>query len=255
MESTRTRMILVAVLVTLFAVGMAGLLNYFKYRSTADRIVKERLLVIGNSIVGSIQSSLALGIQLNDLNTLQSTMERERATDELILSIEVFDTDGQPLYSTDRLRAERAVSPAWMGAAKHAGDGDWFVEDGGESAAGVSIKNSFGLRIGYLAVRFSADRVRDAHAAVARDLATAAFLVWVIAAALASLALLGVMRRLTKDVAAVEAALRSPDPSRLPEAVRRGPFGTALARFFETVTTADTKLLALRASLDRGNGK
>ncbi len=255
MESTRSRMILVAVLVCFFAVGMAGLLNYFKYRSSADRIVKERLLVIGNSIVGSIQSSLALGIQLNDLGTLQSTMDRERATDELILGIEVFDTDGQPLYSTDRLRAQRSVTPAWLATARHAGDGDWFVEDGSESAAGVSIKNSFGLRIGYLAVRFSADRVRDAHVAVAKELATAAFGVFVAAAVLASLALLGVMRRLTRDIAAVEAALRSPDPSRLPDAVRRGPFGNALRRFFDTVTQADSKLLALRANLDRGTGR
>ncbi len=255
MESTRTRMILVALLVCLFAVGMAGLLNYFKYRTSADRIVKERLLVIGNSIVGSIQSSLALGIQLGDLGTLQSTMDRERATDQLILGIEVFDTEGQPLYSTDRLRAERPVAPSWLAAARHAGEGDWFIEDGSESAAGVSIKNSFGLRIGYLAVRFSADRVHDAHAAVARDLATAAFGVFVVAAGLSSLLLLGVMRRLTRDVAAVEAALRSPEPSRLPDAVRRGPFGPALRRFFDTVGLADAKLLALRANLDRGTAR
>ena len=38
MESTRSRMILVATLVCFFAVGMAALLNYYKYRGTADRI-------------------------------------------------------------------------------------------------------------------------------------------------------------------------------------------------------------------------
>jgi hypothetical protein len=95
-------MILVAVLVCLFAVGMAGFLNFFKYRSNAERIIKERLVVTGTSIENSIQSSLALGLQFADLGTLPGTLERERATDDLILSIEVFDTEGKPLYCTDR---------------------------------------------------------------------------------------------------------------------------------------------------------
>ena len=82
MESTKQRMVMVAVLVCLFSVGMAGLLNYFKYRSTAERIVRERLVVIGDSIETSIQLSLALGLQFSDLNTLPETLERERANDD-----------------------------------------------------------------------------------------------------------------------------------------------------------------------------
>ena len=45
MNAARPQMILVAVLVCLFAVGMAGLLNFFKYRSNAERLIKERLVV------------------------------------------------------------------------------------------------------------------------------------------------------------------------------------------------------------------
>ena len=97
MTTTKPQMILVAVLVCLFAVGMAGFLNYFKYRSNAERILKERLVVTGNAIESNIQSSLALGMNFSDIGTLQATMDRERATDDLILSIEVFDMDGKPL--------------------------------------------------------------------------------------------------------------------------------------------------------------
>ncbi len=81
MNSTRPQMIMVAVLVCLFAVGMAGLLNFFKYRTNAERIIKERLVVTGTSIENSIQSSLALGMQFSDLGTLPGTLERERASD------------------------------------------------------------------------------------------------------------------------------------------------------------------------------
>jgi hypothetical protein len=252
MAKTKPQLIIVAVLVCLFAVGMAGLLNFFKYRSNAERIIKERLVVTGTSIENSIQSSLALGLQFSDLGTLPGTLERERATDDLILSIEVFDTEGRPLYSTDRLRQARHVSDAWLSAARLAGGADWFVKDGNESAAGIAIQNSFGLTIGYLALRYSQDQVASSTHAVARDLALSTFAVFIVAAALSSLALMAVMGRLARDFESVEAALRARDSARPSGALLRGPFGRALRRFFDTLREAEAELARLRAELERG---
>ena len=252
MNTTKPQMILVAVLVCLFAVGMAGFLNFFKYRSNAERIIKERLVVTGTSVENSIQSSLALGLQFADLGTLPGTLERERATDDIILSIEVFDTDGKPLYSTDRLRATRHVPPAWLSAARQAKGDDWFVKSGTESAAGIAIQNSFGLVIGYLALRYSEEQVSASTQAVARELAVYALGVFAAAATLASLALLAVMNRLTRDFGAVEMELRSADPLRPSEAVRKGPFGRSLRRFFERVRGAEAEIAMLRGNLERG---
>jgi hypothetical protein len=255
MARTKPQLIIVAVLVCLFAVGMAGLLNFFKYRSNAERIIKERLVVTGTSIENSIQSSLALGLQFADLGTLPETLERERATDDLILSIEVFDTEGKPLYSTDRLRAARDVPAAWVTAARQAAPNDWFVKSGTESAAGIAIQNNFGLVIGYLALRYSEEQVGESTMVVAKQLALAALAVFAVAAALASLALVSVMGRLTRDFDAVEAALRTRDGARLSPAVQKGPFGRALRRFFETVRRAETDIAQLRGELDRGASK
>src|SRR5438094_267051 len=58
MKTNRPQMILVAILVCLFAVGMAGLLNFFKYRSIAERIVQERLVATGQAIEHNIQALL-----------------------------------------------------------------------------------------------------------------------------------------------------------------------------------------------------
>ncbi len=245
-------MVLIAVLVCLFAVGMAGFLNFFKYRSNAERIIKERLVVTGTSIENGIQSSLALGLQFADLGMLPGTLERERATDDLILSIEVFDTDGKPLYSTDRLRATRVVPTAWLAAARQAAGADWFVKNGTESAAGIAIQNSFGLTVGYLALRYSEEKVSESTRAVAQELALSALAVFIAAATLASLALLAVMHRLTRDFNAVEASLRSADPLRPSDAVRKGPFGRPLQRFFERVRAAEAELTLLRGNLERG---
>lgn len=252
MKTTKPQMILVAVLVCLFAVGMAGFLNYFKYRSNAERILRERLVVTGNAIETNIQSSMALGLQFSDIGTLPGTMDRERATDESILSIDIFDVDGKLLYSTDRLRATRGVPPTWLAAARQANGADWFVKDGTESAAGTAIENNFGLRIGHVALRFSEEQVNASHSAVARELALSTAAVFVAAAALASLALLAVMRRLSKELDAVETALRSADPLRPSAIVRRGAFGSALAQFFERVRGAEAEIALLRRDLERG---
>ena len=252
MNAARPQMILVAVLVCLFAVGMAGLLNFFKYRSNAERLIKERLVVTASAIENSINSSLALGMQLSDLGTLQGTLERERATDELILSIEVCDLEGKPLYSTDRLRATRNVPAAWLDAARHANGDDWFVKLGTESAAGIAIKNSFGLLQGYLALRYSDEQVKAATSKVAEKLAALAIAIFLVAAALASLSLVAMMSRVARDFEAIEQALRSGDPMRPSEALRKGPFGLALRRFFDSVRSAEGEIALLRGQLEHG---
>jgi hypothetical protein len=245
-------MIVVAVLVCLFAVGMAALLNYFKYRSTADRIVNGRLVVIGKGIENSIQASLALGLTFSDLGTLPSLMEREQTADDLILEIKVFDTDGKPLYSTNRLKMARTVPASWLAAARRAGDADWFVQENGDNTVGIPIKNNFGLTVGYLALRYSRDNIDRAAHVVAKNLVLTALGVFAGAAALASLALTLVMRRLERDMSMVEAALQHSGSAGPAEEINEGPFGPALARFFDMVRAAEVQIAAIRGRLARG---
>ncbi len=249
MDSTKSRMIGVAIVVCGFAVGMAGLLNYFKYRTTANRLVTERLVVTGRSVENAIQSSLALGLQFSDIGTLPGTLDREQATDSLIQGIDIFDTEGKLLYSTDRLRSARPVPAAWLAAARKAGNGNWLVDGGEETAAGISVQNNFGLTIGYLALRFSGERVRDETFAVGREIAASSLLVFLAAAGLSSLALVTVMRRLGSDVGRVEAALRAGDAARATAIASRGPFGPSLLSFLRTTRLAEAEVARLRALL------
>lgn len=254
MDSTSSRMIGVAVVVCGFAVGMAGLLNYFKYRGTANRLVTERLVVTGKSVENAIQSSLELGLQFSDIGTLPGTLEREQATDSLILGIDIFDTEGKLLYSTDRLRAARPVPAAWLAAARKAGSSDWLVEIQDESAAGIRVTNNFGLTIGYLAIRYSGDRVRQAADAVGREIAQSSLIVFLIAAGLSSLALVAVMRRLDRDIDRVEDALRAGDSARAIALASRGPFGPATRKFLKTTRLAEAEIARLRSQLQSGTG-
>ncbi len=254
MNSTRGRMVAVAVVVCGFAVGMAGLLNYFKYRSISNRLVTERLVVTGKAVENTIQSALELGLQFADIATLPGTLDRERSTDQLIEGIDVFDIDGTMLYSTDRLRAARPIPASWLAAAKKAGSENWFAEDDQQAAAGISVKNNFGLTIGYLALRYSGERVRDAAYVVGKELALSTLLMFVVSSALSALALLAVMNRLSLDVGNVEAALRTGEGSLAYVKALRGPFGEALRQFAKTTRQTHARLAELRTQLQRGAG-
>lgn len=254
MDSTQRRMIAVAVAVCAFAVGMAGLLNFFKYRATARGLIEQRLSFSGRSIENSIQSSLSLGLQFGDIATLPAMLARERAGDDLILGIDIFNADGTPIYSTDPSRAAQPVPAVWHSAARKAGDQDWVSHGEDESVVGVGLQNNLGLTIGHIALRYSEERVRQAGQAVARDLALNSLLVFVVSAMLSSLALLAVMRRLARDMQTVEQVLRTDDPLRAEAAARRSPFRDALIRFGQTVRSAENELADARAQLRRGAG-
>jgi hypothetical protein len=253
-DSTQRRMIAVAVAVCAFAIGMAGLLNYFKYRATASRIIEQRLTYTGKSIENSIQSSLALGLQFADLTTLPDLLQRQRASDDLIMDIDVFDTDGRPLYSTDAGRRAQTAPAAWLAAARKAGQHDWTVHADEESAVGVALQNNFGLTIGHVALRYSDARVRQAAQAVARDLALNSLAVFAVAATLASLALLAVMRRLGRDMAHGRsgAGRHRRGAGRRRGAPRPLPAGAAAVR--HTVRSAEADIADARVQLQRGAG-
>jgi len=253
MQSTRRRLIVVAVMVCGFAVGMAGLLNYFKYRAAAERILTDRLVLTGRLVENSIQSSLALGLQFAEIGTLPGMLDRERATDDLILGIDIFDTEGKMLYSTDRLRAARPVPPAWIAAANAAGNADWRAEEGHEAAAGIAVRNNFDLKIGYMALRYSVERLREADQAVAAELTAIAMAIFAGAATLSSLALLGVMHRLGRNLETVEQGLGHGEAARASARALKGPFGPVLWRFIETTRRAEAQIADLRSELERGN--
>ena len=99
-------------------------------------------------------------------------------------------------------------------------------------------------------MRYSDDQLNATSNAVAGTLALQALLVFLAAATLASFALLGVLNRLSRHVDTVAAELGSDDP--LTSSVRKGPFGTALRRYVESVRNAETEIAILRGKLAQG---
>ena len=168
MGTIRVRFILVALLVSFFAVGMAAFLNYFKYKSTIGGIAKSRVLVIGRGIENTVQAALMVGMQFTELSQMNQMLSRERSSDRMIRGLDMFDSSGLVIYSSDRSRVGQNVPTAWMTAAERSKTTEWTSEAADDYVAGISVRNAFDLPVGFLALRYARDEVdRAASAALA----------------------------------------------------------------------------------------
>ena len=245
MKSTRARFVMVALMVCTFAIGMATFLNYFKYKATVGETVKSRVLVVTNPIETSVQASLALGLNFAELGILNGLLARQKASDSLIIGIDVFDTAGKLLYSTDAVRVGQTAPAGWLDATRLLNKKDeWSVEETSQLVTGTALKNNFDLTVGFLAVRYSRAYVDSATGRVAKELLMTALPVLAIVALLAPLALMLIMRRFDRDMAAVQAALESDAPA-------EGPFGESVAQMKANLQEAEQGLNSAQAELAR----
>jgi hypothetical protein len=250
MGTIRFRFIMVALVVSFFAVGMAAFLNYFKYKSTIANIVKSRVLVVGRGIENSVQASLQLGMQFSELSQLPQLMQREKSSDRLVRGIDVFDSSGQVLYSTDRVRVGTKVPTPWIGAAQRSKSTEWGTDETDEFVAGISLKNAFDLTVGYLALRYSRDEVESAAAKAGREIALSALLSFLGIAIVAPLALVVVIRRFERDLRTLEAAASHLEDRAQPPPATGSAFDSAIGHLRASLRDANKSLDDLRAKLD-----
>lgn len=156
MSPLRDKFILAAFISCFFAVGMAGFLNYFKFKRTADGVLQSRMLLIGANIESNIQSALAIGLSFPEIPTLAALIQREKMSDVLIQRIDIFDNDGRLTYSTEPERVGETVQTVWQKAALAAENQPfWRIEEGDNLGVGVGLQNNFGVTVGQLLIRYS----------------------------------------------------------------------------------------------------
>src|SRR5262245_38715811 len=250
MGTIRVRFILVALVVSFFAVGMAAFLNYFKYKSTINNIVKSRVLVVGRGIENSVQASLQLGMQFSELAQLSQLLQREKSSDRLVRGIDVFDSSGQVIYSTDRGRVGQKVPASWTNAAQRSRSTEWTSDESEEFVAGISLKNAFDLTVGYLALRYSREEVERAAATAGSEILLAAIGAFIRIAVLAPLPLIFVIRRFERDLRTLESAASHLEDRAQPPPSTGSAFDTAIGHLRASLRDANKSLDDLRAKLD-----
>jgi hypothetical protein len=250
MGTIRTRFIMVALVVSFFAIGMAAFLNYFKYKSTISEILRSRVLLVGQGIESSVQASLQLGMQFAGLSQLPPLLERERGSDRLIRGIDVFDASGQILYSTEPTRVGTRAPGSWIAATRAAKAAEWAAEESQEYAAGLVVRNAFNLTVGHVGLRYARDEVDRAAAAAGREILLAALGSFAAIALVAPLLLIVVIRRFERDLDTLEQAASRLEPGAQPPPPEGSSFEGAIASLQGSLRGAGESLDELRARLD-----
>ncbi len=253
MGTIRFRFISVALVVSFFAVGMAAFLNYFKYKSTIAGIAKTRVLLVGRGIENSVLASLQVGMQFVELSQLTQLVQREKTSDRLVKGIDVFDTDGKILYSSDLARVGEKVPGQWISTANRSRtnkNNEWSVEGAEEHMAGISVRNAFNLPVGHVGLRYSREEVDRAAAVAGREILIAALLSFIGIALVAPLALIVVIRKFERDLHALETATSRLESPAAPVAASGSAFDEALGQLRGSLGDANKSIDGVRARLD-----
>lgn len=132
----------------------AGLLAYRSVDATYGTLVRSRAEVVVRDIAMNVEGRLTLGLPLTGAGDIQDVLERERARDSHILSLEVFEESGALLYSTDRGLIGEQVEADWLRLAA-AGEPSWNTQDFEAMVIGVPLRNSFSRLVGGVVLRYS----------------------------------------------------------------------------------------------------
>lgn len=145
-------------LIVLIGLGLMTFLNYSKFERSFSLLLGSRFDAVLRDMKNTIETSLALGLPLNALRNTQPLIEREMRQDPLILSIEVFEANGNVVFATDRDFIGDLIADEWIKAWRsHDAAGAWRLREEDALVIGVSLTNSLDLEVGGIALRFSRD--------------------------------------------------------------------------------------------------
>ena len=137
-----------------FALGMANLLNFFKFEHTVRSLQYDRIQIVARDVDDAIQSNLAYSASLEGSGTLSQLISQTLLADPLILSADIFGQNGKVLYTSDAGRISQQLPPTWQEVANRSHRADWLVQDAGAFVAGRTVTNSFGVQVATVAVRY-----------------------------------------------------------------------------------------------------
>ncbi|MBK8538202.1 MAG: hypothetical protein IPL59_25810 [Candidatus Competibacteraceae bacterium] len=209
-RTTVVQVTLAIALIVLVGLGLTTFLNYFKFERSFSLLIGSRFDAVLRDMKNTIETSLALGLPINALRNTQSLIERETQQDPLILSIEVFEANGNVVFATDRDLIGDQITNEWVEAWRtHDTAGAWRLREEDALVIGISLVNNLDLEVGGIALRFSRDFHDSSLKAMLLELGSA---VAILLAAAIILSLLGaflVLRATRSSFTAMTAALNA----------------------------------------------
>lgn len=190
------RIALVLTLILAAGVAATALLSVYKFERALADFQNSRMTFIISDARRQIQTRMDLGLSLADLEGMDALLQRYVAADPQILSIEVFNTEGTVLFTTDSTLVGDLVTEDWVHAwGASVDEGMWQLLDRDASVVGVPLQNNLGQDVGALALRSSREFLDDSVDAQARRLLLMGLIVVIVVAPLCSFGAAVLLRR------------------------------------------------------------
>ncbi len=167
------------ILVLLIVMGLIFMMSYFKFQTTLATLIQNRLTVISITMGESIESAIDLGLGLGEMRTAEAVIARTKRNDPGIASIQIFDNNGQILYSTQKGMAGINVPPYVLQALEESDSRTWRLDRGHSFVNGFSLFNSFDQMIGGIVLTYSKDAYNTKVAALTNSLTRKSILIFV----------------------------------------------------------------------------
>lgn len=163
------------------------------YGREVENIQRSSVSLTVAELQESIETDIALGLELAENRSIQSHLEAALVSDANLHAIDVVNKNGVALFSTDR----GAIGETWQqDVARAAEDGarrnrQWSARISAEAVTGLVLHNAFGEVIGHVSATYAAPPSRFSLSAIRAGLpiwlaTSAALLVLTIAAWIAA---------------------------------------------------------------------
>ncbi len=153
--SLPARVAVILVLILAATVGLTTVLAANKFKQGLGELLDARYRLVVSDIVATIDTSLDLGVDLADMQSLQPLLDRTIETDPTLLYVEVLDSEGIVLLSSDSSNVGLPAPQAWLSATRNAQEGAWQRSEGDAVVLGQPIVASFGAVVGTVALGYS----------------------------------------------------------------------------------------------------
>ena len=195
-----------------FVLGLAVLMNYAKFERAFSSLTESRLAFLVQDLRETLEFGLDLGLDPAAMANTASILAREAAKDPQILSILVFDDQGQVLHRHQRealIQPLRDLPPGWFETAlrTHSTATPWRASDPDTLIVGATLTNNFGRAVGGIALRYDRSFHDRELAQALAGLTQAAGLILLAAALIALVSVWLLFRSARRDLKRVGVAL------------------------------------------------
>lgn len=145
--------------ILLFTLAIAVFLGSARFEDVLSSLVRSRTNFVAFTIKQKVEDRLNLGFALWQLRQVQDILELEKAREDQILGIAVFDASGEVLFDTDRGSLGTRVPASWLEPLAAAGrepNQDFTLREDDVQVVGMPLVNTLGKVEGAVAVRTSA---------------------------------------------------------------------------------------------------